>query len=48
MDWASHYPSFPGKAPEYADVGCGFGGLLVELAPLLPDTVILGESLGVF
>jgi len=26
-----------------ADVGCGFGGLLTALAPLFPDTLILGE-----
>jgi tRNA (guanine-N7-)-methyltransferase len=25
-----------------ADVGCGFGGLLVALGPLFPDTLILG------
>ncbi|KAH9950725.1 hypothetical protein B0H21DRAFT_685932, partial [Amylocystis lapponica] len=38
-----HYPTFagcPGKTPEFADVrvGCGFGGLLIALAPLFPDT----------
>lgn len=27
-----------------ADVGCGFGGLLVALSPLLPDDLILGAS----
>jgi len=26
-----------------ADVGCGFGGLLTALAPMFPDTLILGE-----
>jgi len=25
-----------------ADIGCGFGGLLVSLAPLFPETLILG------
>lgn len=25
-----------------ADIGCGFGGLLVSLSPLLPDELILG------
>ncbi len=29
---------------EIADVGCGFGGLLVGLAPLFPDKLILGTS----
>ncbi len=27
---------------EVADIGCGFGGLLVALAPKLPNTLILG------
>lgn len=29
---------------EVADVGCGFGGLLVALAPLMPGTLILGKK----
>ena len=29
---------------EVADIGCGFGGLLVALAPLFPDALILGPS----
>lgn len=27
-----------------ADIGCGFGGLLIALSPLLPDELILGLS----
>jgi tRNA (guanine-N(7)-)-methyltransferase len=27
---------------EVVDIGCGFGGLLVALAPLLPETLMLG------
>ena len=27
------------------DVGCGYGGLLVELSPLFPDKYMLGKSL---
>ncbi len=44
MDWSSHYPAFvsTGKTPEFADVGCGFGGLLIALAPMFPDTLMLG------
>ena len=30
------------KQVEVADVGCGFGGLLVALSPLLQDSLILG------
>lgn len=32
------------KDVEVVDIGCGFGGLLVGLAPLLPDTLMVGES----
>ncbi|XP_064330388.1 tRNA (guanine-N(7)-)-methyltransferase isoform X3 [Phalacrocorax carbo] len=54
MDWASLFPAFfppaapPGRAPprvEFADVGCGYGGLLVELSPLFPHTLMLGLEL---
>lgn len=27
------------------DVGCGFGGLLIRLAPLYPDKLMLGFEL---
>ncbi|KAI9786047.1 MAG: tRNA (guanine-N(7)-)-methyltransferase (tRNA(m7G46)-methyltransferase) [Peltula sp. TS41687] len=30
------------KVVEIADIGCGYGGLLVALAPRFPDTLILG------
>ncbi|CAF9926705.1 MAG: tRNA (guanine-N(7)-)-methyltransferase [Alectoria fallacina] len=30
------------KPVTIADIGCGFGGLLVALSPLLPDELILG------
>jgi len=33
------------KDVEVADIGCGFGGLLVALAPKLPDTLLLGKLL---
>ncbi|KAF8349003.1 putative methyltransferase-domain-containing protein [Amanita rubescens] len=49
MDWASHYPAYAGtgKSPEFADIGCGFGGLLISLAPLYPDTLMLGLEIRV-
>jgi 2-polyprenyl-3-methyl-5-hydroxy-6-metoxy-1,4-benzoquinol methylase len=31
-----------GKKVEFADVGCGFGGLSIALAPLFPETLMLG------
>uniref|UniRef100_A0A8C2SW67 tRNA (guanine-N(7)-)-methyltransferase n=1 Tax=Coturnix japonica TaxID=93934 RepID=A0A8C2SW67_COTJA len=57
MDWAALYPDFfpvrdngtqqPGTNPrvEIADVGCGYGGLLVALSPLFPHTLSLGLEL---
>lgn len=30
---------------QFVDVGCGFGGLLVRLSPLFPDTLMLGMEL---
>lgn len=32
------------KDVEIVDIGCGFGGLLVALAPLMPQTLMLGQS----
>ncbi|KAJ3861620.1 MAG: putative methyltransferase [Lentinula lateritia] len=48
MDWNAHYPgAAPGKRPEFADIGCGFGGLSMTLAPLFPDSLILGMEIRV-
>lgn len=30
------------KDVEVVDIGCGYGGLLVGLAPLLPETLMVG------
>ncbi|OSX59052.1 hypothetical protein POSPLADRAFT_1041238 [Postia placenta MAD-698-R-SB12] len=46
IDWAALYPTSP-STPEFADVGCGFGGLLIALAPLFPDTPMLGMEIRV-
>lgn len=57
MDWTTHYPAFAvssagndtsgamSKQVEFADIGCGFGGLLVALSPLFPETLMLGRRL---
>ncbi|TKS71514.1 tRNA (guanine-N(7)-)-methyltransferase [Collichthys lucidus] len=52
MDWSELYPDFfPGDSEtsrvEFADIGCGYGGLLVELSPLFPDKLILGLEIRV-
>ena len=46
MDWAGHFPTRFGtdRKPEFADIGCGFGGLLISLAPLFPETLMLGKA----
>ncbi|KAG0732756.1 hypothetical protein G6F23_014006 [Rhizopus arrhizus] len=48
MDWTRHYPEFyPAKEGqvqkkvEFADIGCGYGGLLIALAPLFPEKLML-------
>jgi tRNA (guanine-N7-)-methyltransferase len=57
MDWTKeHYPSLKENTsgsgstaivPTVLDVGCGFGGLSMALANLLPDHVILGLEIRV-
>lgn len=32
------------KDVEVVDIGCGYGGLLVGLAPLMPDTLMIGTA----
>ncbi|KAJ1920395.1 tRNA (guanine-N(7)-)-methyltransferase (tRNA(m7G46)-methyltransferase) [Mycoemilia scoparia] len=41
----SIYPQRDTKKIEFADIGCGFGGLLVSLSPLFPDTLMLGMEI---
>uniref|UniRef100_A0A1B6MQR3 tRNA (guanine-N(7)-)-methyltransferase n=1 Tax=Graphocephala atropunctata TaxID=36148 RepID=A0A1B6MQR3_9HEMI len=48
MDWSTLYPQCSdGRKVEFADVGCGYGGLLVTLSPMFPDTLILGMEIRV-
>ncbi|KAF8518456.1 putative methyltransferase-domain-containing protein [Gautieria morchelliformis] len=49
FDVRAHFPAYQntGKRPEFADIGCGFGGLLIALAPLFPDTLMLGMEIRV-
>jgi tRNA G46 methylase TrmB len=32
---------------EFADVGCGYGGLLVQLSPMFPDKLMVGMEIRV-
>jgi tRNA (guanine-N7-)-methyltransferase len=43
MNWLELYPKMaPELKPDMVDIGCGYGGLLVALAPAFPDHLILG------
>eukprot|EP00586_Coscinodiscus_wailesii_P013475 CAMPEP_0172514102 /NCGR_PEP_ID=MMETSP1066-20121228/257442_1 /TAXON_ID=671091 /ORGANISM="Coscinodiscus wailesii, Strain CCMP2513" /LENGTH=293 /DNA_ID=CAMNT_0013294633 /DNA_START=71 /DNA_END=949 /DNA_ORIENTATION=+ len=45
--WKSHYPDIkkPMICPNVLDIGCGFGGLTISLATLLPQHTILGMEI---
>ncbi|KAN0025586.1 hypothetical protein ACTFIU_002025 [Dictyostelium citrinum] len=46
-DWTKNYPQQPmnEKKVEIADVGCGYGGLLISLSSLFPDRLSVGMEL---
>lgn len=53
-DWSEHYPtvfkegnslSAATKCVEFADIGCGYGGLLMSLATKFPDKLMLGMEI---
>lgn len=57
VDWGTHFPAYadptdpsgrrlcPGRVVDVADIGCGFGGLLTGLSPLLPDSLMVGMEI---
>ncbi|KAE8745837.1 hypothetical protein FOCC_FOCC007356 [Frankliniella occidentalis] len=59
MDWSELYPSVFSKTSsdesntksdkkvEFADVGCGYGGLLVTLSPMFPESLMVGMEIRV-
>lgn len=42
MDWFKLYPQPGERKVEILDIGCGYGGLMVALSPLFPNSLILG------
>jgi len=40
MDWSELYPGNRDKDVEIADIGCGFGGLLVALSPMTTSNIL--------
>ncbi|CAI5440833.1 unnamed protein product [Caenorhabditis angaria] len=50
MDWEKLYGDYYAKNSrkvEFADVGCGYGGLLMRLSPLFPDVLMVGMEIRV-
>ncbi|KAG7194616.1 tRNA (guanine-N(7)-)-methyltransferase (tRNA(m7G46)-methyltransferase) [Scheffersomyces spartinae] len=54
MEWKNMYPGFYDKERdemtsqvEIADIGCGYGGLMIKLAPEFPQQLILGMEIRV-
>ncbi|XP_023217603.1 tRNA (guanine-N(7)-)-methyltransferase-like [Centruroides sculpturatus] len=54
MDWSSYFPTYftsenkeNSKKIEFADVGCGYGGLLVNLSTIYPDVLMVGLEIRV-
>ncbi|MFH4980179.1 hypothetical protein AB6A40_006888 [Gnathostoma spinigerum] len=48
MEWTKYYGDFAnGRQVTFLDVGCGYGGLLVTLSPIFPETLILGMEIRV-
>ncbi|CAN0859982.1 tRNA (guanine-N(7)-)-methyltransferase [Linum grandiflorum] len=47
VDYSIHFPdqADSSKRIQFADVGCGFGGLLISLATLFPETLMVGMEL---
>jgi tRNA (guanine-N7-)-methyltransferase len=53
VDYSLHYPQLflssdkidGAKKIQFADVGCGFGGLLISLSTLFPETLMIGMEL---
>lgn len=48
MNWSDLYGlTAVGKRVEFADIGCGYGGLLINLAPLYLDVCMVGMEIRV-
>ncbi|GMR38618.1 hypothetical protein PMAYCL1PPCAC_08813 [Pristionchus mayeri] len=47
-DWSEYFGEYAtGREVTFADVGCGYGGLLVRLSPMFPDELMVGIEIRV-
>jgi tRNA (guanine-N7-)-methyltransferase len=50
IDWSIYYPNISpdsNQSVEFADIGCGYGGLLIELSQMFPNILMLGIEIRV-
>lgn len=53
MDWSKYYPELvkckedKSYAVEFADIGCGYGGLLITLSSMFPNSLMVGMEIRV-
>ncbi|XP_055683658.1 tRNA (guanine-N(7)-)-methyltransferase [Lutzomyia longipalpis] len=47
MVWADLYPNIGDNKVEFLDIGCGYGGFLIELGKIYPDKFSLGMEIRV-
>src|SRR5215468_10517252 len=42
FDWHYLFPDAHNKKADILDIGCGYGGLLINLSTIFPESLILG------
>ncbi|EPB70918.1 putative tRNA (guanine-N(7)-)-methyltransferase [Ancylostoma ceylanicum] len=48
MDWKKLYGDYAeGRQVKFADIGCGYGGLLMKLSPMFPEVLMVGLEIRV-
>lgn len=47
FNWDSLYPSICDRKIEFADIGCGYGGLLITLGEMFPEVYSIGLEIRV-
>jgi tRNA (guanine-N7-)-methyltransferase len=48
INWLEHYPTYkPDNPIRHADIGCGYGGLLITLSEMFEDKLSIGMEIRV-